>query len=148
MSTTGQHRVPRRQPGLPSSSRRPLAVLFVDPDFDNAARLARALAWPAEVGMVGSVQGARAALQTRTPDLVVLELDLPDASGIDLIATVHSASETHNVLLLVLTTRASVRDKIAAFQAGADDYLVKPVHAEQFAQHVYRLCRFQQVLGR
>ena len=148
MSTSGQHRLPHEQTNVPSMSRRPLVVLFVDPDFDHAARLAGALTWPTEVGVVGTAHGALAAMQTRIPDLVVLELDLPDVSGLDLIATLHGAPATRNVLLLVVAKRTAVRDKIAAFQAGADDYLVKPARPEEFARHVYRLRRFQQVIGR
>jgi DNA-binding response OmpR family regulator len=123
-------------------------VLVVDPDMASARRLAATLARATDVAVVGSAREAFAAIRLRIPDLIVTELDLPDASGVEMIRRVHSAPATHNILLLVITGRRSVRDKIAAFQAGADDYLVKPADPRQVVEHVRLLSKFQQVLGR
>lgn len=79
--------------------------------------------------------------------MAVTEIDLPDASGVDLIARIHATPATRRVLLLVMSARGSAGDKIAAFQAGADDYLVKPVDARQLVEHVSLLSRFKQVIG-
>jgi DNA-binding response OmpR family regulator len=122
-------------------------VLIVDPDIEGGRRLAAALA-PSATAVVGTARAAFEAIRVRMPDLVVAELELPDMQGIDFIARVHAAPATRNVLLLVATQRTSVRDKIAAFQAGADDYLVKPVGSQQFIAHVQLISRFLQVLGR
>jgi DNA-binding response OmpR family regulator len=126
--------------------RRPWAVLIVDPDIEGGHRLADASRHAAAV--VGSARAALEAIRLRMPDLIVTELNLPDMPGIDFIARVHDVPATHNVLLLVATQRGSVHDKIAAFQAGADDFLVKPVDAQQFIAHVQLVSRFLQVLGR
>ncbi|MDF1484929.1 two-component system response regulator KdpE [Ramlibacter sp. H39-3-26] len=60
---------------------------------------------------------------TRKPDLLVLDLGLPDGDGIDLIRDVRSWSA---VPVIVLSARIDEADKIAALDAGADDYLTKP----------------------
>ncbi len=60
---------------------------------------------------------------TRTPDLVVLDLGLPDGDGIDLIRQLRTWSA---VPVIVLSARVGEADKIAALDAGADDYLTKP----------------------
>ena len=60
---------------------------------------------------------------SRQPDLVILDLGLPDGEGIDLIRDLRSWSD---VPVLVLSARTAEVDKIAAFNTGADDYLVKP----------------------
>lgn len=60
---------------------------------------------------------------TRRPDLVVLDLGLPDGDGIDLIRDLRTWS---TVPVIVLSARSTEADKIAALDAGADDYLVKP----------------------
>jgi two-component system, OmpR family, KDP operon response regulator KdpE len=60
---------------------------------------------------------------TRKPDLVVLDLGLPDGDGLDLIRDVRGWSP---VPIIVLSARADENDKIAALDAGADDYLTKP----------------------
>jgi two-component system KDP operon response regulator KdpE len=60
---------------------------------------------------------------TRRPDLLVVDLGLPDGDGIDLIRDVRGWS---NVPILVLSARSGEVDKVAALDAGADDYLTKP----------------------
>jgi DNA-binding response OmpR family regulator len=124
-----------------------LSVLFIDPDRPYAETLARVLRGRSTLAIVGSAKQAQSAISLRTPDLVVMELDLPDASGLELLRAIHNAPGTHNVLILVVTNRKSVKDKIAAFQAGADDYLVKPVDPEQFETHVMLVSRFRKVIG-
>ncbi len=60
---------------------------------------------------------------TRKPDLLVLDLGLPDGDGVDFI---HDLRGWSNVPVVVLSARSDERDKIAALDAGADDYLTKP----------------------
>jgi DNA-binding response OmpR family regulator len=146
-----------RQPGGGASAAAPSGpaggatpapeVLIVEPQGALARRLAGALAGLAVVEVVPTARAARAALITRAPDLLVTELELPDADGLGFIARVAAAPALRHVLILVVTRRAAVRDKIAAFQAGADDYLVKPVDAHEFARHVRAVIRFRRVLG-
>jgi DNA-binding response OmpR family regulator len=133
----------------PARERKPRrwTILIVDPDQEAGKRLADALA-PNMTAVVGSARAALEAMRMRMPDLIVTELDLPDASGIEFITRIHTAPATHHVLLLVATRRTSVRDKVAAFQAGADDYLVKPLNPKQFVDHVQLVSRFIQVIGR
>jgi DNA-binding response OmpR family regulator len=124
-----------------------LTVLFIDPDLAAAETLARPLRATCAVAVVPTAQAAIAATRVRIPDLVVTELSLPDMNGIELIAGLHSAPVTHNVLIMVVTKRTSVRDKVAAFQAGADHYLVKPVDPGQFLVQVRLILRFRAVVG-
>ena len=60
---------------------------------------------------------------TRKPDLVILDLGLPDGDGVDLIREVRGWSQ---IPIIVLSARAGEIDKIEALDAGADDYLTKP----------------------
>jgi two-component system KDP operon response regulator KdpE len=60
---------------------------------------------------------------TRKPDLLIVDLGLPDGDGIDVIRDVRGWS---NVPIVVLSARTDEADKIAALDAGADDYLAKP----------------------
>jgi DNA-binding response OmpR family regulator len=123
-----------------------LHVLIVDPDLGGARQLASALGHEHMVTVVGTATAAFTAIQGSVPMLVVIELDLPDASGLDMLARLHTHPATQRALLMVLTRRSSIQDKIAAFQAGADDFLVKPVDPQTFAAHVKRLARFRQIL--
>ena len=60
---------------------------------------------------------------TRRPDMVVLDLGLPDGDGVELIRQLRGWS---NVPVLVLSARTDEADKVQALDAGADDYLIKP----------------------
>jgi two-component system KDP operon response regulator KdpE len=68
---------------------------------------------------------ARALIEagTRQPDLVIVDLGLPDGDGLDVIRDLRAWS---NVPVIVLSARTGENDKIAALDLGADDYLVKP----------------------
>jgi PleD family two-component response regulator len=132
-----------------SLNRRPeLSILFIDPDVASAERLVRSLQGRYAFAVVPTARQAQAAINARTPDLIVMELDLPDARGLELLLSLHNSPTMRHILILVLTKRQGVADKIAAFQAGADDYLVKPVDAEQFETHVLLVSRFRKIIGR
>ncbi len=75
------------------------------------------------VSEADSVQRGLIEAGTRRPDLVVLDLGLPDGDGIDFIRSLRTWSE---IPIIVLSARTTESDKIAALDAGADDYLVKP----------------------
>jgi two-component system KDP operon response regulator KdpE len=71
----------------------------------------------------GTLQRGLLEAATRKPDLVILDLGLPDGDGIDFIRDLRQWSQ---VPVLVLSARIEESDKIAALDAGADDYLSKP----------------------
>src|SRR5512140_251112 len=71
--------------------------------------------YEAETGAQGLVEAA-----TRKPDLVVLDLGLPDRDGVDVIRDLRNWS---NVPIIILSARSNEDDKINALDAGADDYL-------------------------
>jgi two-component system KDP operon response regulator KdpE len=72
------------------------------------------------------------------PDLLVLDLGLPDGNGIDLIRDVRGWSD---VPILILSARSQERDKITALDAGADDYLTKPFSVGELRARVRALLR-------
>jgi len=77
---------------------------------------------------------------TRRPDLIVLDLGLPDGDGIDLIRDVRGWSP---VPIIVLSARGAEADKILALDTGADDYLVKPFGTGELLARVRALLRRQ-----
>lgn len=74
----------------------------------------------------------------RQPDLIVLDLGLPDGNGIDLIRDVRGWSD---VPILILSARTQENDKIEALDAGADDYLTKPFSVGELRARVRALLR-------
>ncbi len=82
---------------------------------------------------------------TRRPDLVVLDLGLPDGDGVDLIRDLRTWSA---MPIIVLSARSAESSKIAALDAGADDYLVKPFGSGELMARVRaQLRRSQRVSG-
>jgi two-component system KDP operon response regulator KdpE len=83
--------------------------------------------YEAESGQLGLME-----IAYRKPDVVLLDLGLPDIDGIEVIRRLREWSK---VPIIVLSVRESVDDKVKALDAGADDYLTKPFHpAELFAR--------------
>jgi DNA-binding response OmpR family regulator len=74
----------------------------------------------------------------RTPDLVVLDLNLPGIDGFEVARRLRAASA---VPILMLTGRAHEADKMAGFEAGADDYLPKPFQPRELVLRVHALMR-------
>ena len=109
-------------------------VLVVEDDAD-IRRFVR-LALEAEGHEVAEADGVKRGLigaATRRPDLVVLDLGLPDGDGVDFIRDLRGWSP---LPVIVLSARGGEADKIAALDAGADDYLVKPFGAGELMARV------------
>lgn len=97
-------------------------VVEDDPDILRFVRLALERQGLA-VHTAEGVQRGLIEAGTRRPELIVLDLGLPDGDGVDLIRDLRQWS---TVPVIVLSARSQEADKIAALDAGADDYLVKP----------------------
>ena len=65
-------------------------------------------------------------LLVRPPDLIVLDLNLPDVDGLTICRELKKHEETRRVPIIMLTARVEERDKLLGFELGADDYVVKP----------------------
>lgn len=75
-----------------------------------------------------SGEGAVAEAASHNPDIVLLDLGLPDIDGVEVIRRIRSWS---NMPIIVISARAEDNDKIEALDAGADDYLTKPFSVEE-----------------
>ena len=77
------------------------------------------------------------------PDLVILDVNLPDANGYKLCEQMQSST---NVFVLLLTSRADPADKIKGFSLGADDYLTKPFDLQELEYRVAAILKRQRVV--
>jgi two-component system KDP operon response regulator KdpE len=104
-------------------------VLVVE-DEAEVMRFLRATLPAAGYRVVEADNGAHALLEARTrvPDLVLLDLGLPDIDGVEVARRIRGWSA---VPIIVLSARGLERDKVAALDAGADDYLTKPFGVEE-----------------
>src|SRR5450755_3933713 len=81
---------------------------------------------------------------TRKPDLIILDLGLPDGDGVDFLRDLRGWSK---VPVIVLSARVSEQDKIAALDAGADDYLTKPFGVGELLARVRATSRRRMEAG-
>lgn len=122
-----------------------LHVLVVEENDAARDRLRAALDDGYCLRFVSGAQDALAALRDDRPDLLVSEVDLPDGSGLQLCEQVRALPEAAELPILLLTSRASIQDKVAGFQAGADDYVVKPLDLRLFPARLRLLCRIKRI---
>ncbi len=102
-----------------------MQILLVEDDYPLAKSLQQALqAQKYVVNQVSTGEAALHVLDTETPELVILDLGLPDIDGLNVLQRLRRKHKSVQVLLL--TARDSLEDKILGLDKGADDYLAKP----------------------
>jgi two-component system KDP operon response regulator KdpE len=103
----------------------PLPVILIVEDEPQMRRFLRAALESHDCRPVEAATAREGLAQAsgRNPDVILLDLGLPDADGIDVTRTIRGWSR---VPIIVLSARGREQDKIAALDAGADDYLTKP----------------------
>ncbi len=82
---------------------------------------------------------ALSAIGLRSPDALILDLQLPDIDGLEITRRIRAAGDSTPIL--ILTARNAVNDRVAGLDAGADDYLVKPFNLEELAARLRALLR-------
>lgn len=116
-----------------------LRILLVEDDDDIRVGLSRALTnLGDQVAAVASGADAIGRLVEFSPDAVILDLDLPDLDGVDVLAMVRAVS---SVPVLVATARDDEREVIRLLNAGADDYIIKPYSAAQVQARIRAVLR-------
>jgi len=110
-------------------------ILVVEDEAEIASYLRRGLVYEGytvEVAFSGAA--AMAAARERPPDLVILDLGLPDIDGIEVARRLRSGPP---LPILMLTARDAVADRVAGLEGGADDYLTKPFAFEELLARVH-----------
>lgn len=117
----------------------PVKALIVEDDAAMAAGLVRGLkAAGFEVELAVTGTDAIRVLLERAFDVVVLDLNLPGANGLEVMQRV---KHLHATPVLVVSARTTLEDRLASFQAGAADYLPKPFWMEELVARLTRLTR-------
>ena len=103
-------------------------ILMVDDDINALKLIGYTLHREGyEIIAAQSGQEALAKAQKEKPQLVILDIMMPGMDGYEVCRRLRAIPQTAQVPVIMLTARSQVEDKVAGFQAGADDYLTKPV---------------------
>ncbi len=126
-----------------SSTQLPLA-LVVEDDPDTRTAIRRALSPALSVVECDSLAATERFLAGSLPDVIILDIGLPDANGHEICARLQADPRTRDLPVLFLSASAEIRDKLAAFSLGAEDYIEKPFDPAELRARVHaRLTRSQ-----
>lgn len=93
------------------------------------------------VDLAASLKVAKSLMATEDYELAILDVGLPDGSGLDLLA--HWRKQKRSTPILILTARDTWEDKVIGLETGADDYLTKPFHEAELMARLKALLRRQ-----
>lgn len=115
----------------------PAKILLIDDDLQSLKLVGLMLQRRGYtiVAARGGAQGLAKA-ESDAPDLVLLDVMMPDIDGLEVCRKLRSQPSTSHIPIIMFTAKTLVGDKVDGFQAGADDYLTKPIHPNDLAARV------------
>ncbi len=115
-------------------------ILIVDDEMDTISYLRLALA-PLNFQVIPAINGTEALqlAQSQKPDLIILDVMMPDLDGFEVTRRLRASSETSNIPILMFTAKTQITDQIAGFNSGVDIYLTTPVHTVELQANVKAL---------
>jgi DNA-binding response OmpR family regulator len=118
-------------------------VLIVEDEHDIAGLIKHTLErnGGTEAEIVGTGDAALRAVTARPPDLVILDLNLPVLSGLEVCRLLRLRSDARHLPIIMLTARGSESDRVAGLELGADDYVTKPFSLRELTARVKAVLR-------
>ena len=118
-------------------------VLIVEDEHDIAGLIKHTLerGGEAEAEIVGSGDAALKAVTDRPPDLIILDLNLPVVSGVEVCRILRARADIPRVPIIMLTARTSEDDRVSGLDQGADDYVTKPFSLRELSARVRAVLR-------
>ena len=127
----------------------PARILVVDDTPANVKLLADLAAVSGyRVSTASSGAEALAAIAAAPPDLVLLDVVMPGMSGYDVCREIRAATATAMLPVIMVTALDPVQERIKGLEAGADDFLIKPIHPPELIARVRSLLRIKRQIER
>jgi len=115
-------------------------ILIIDDDADTL-KLVGMMLQKQGYQIIASANGEKGLTQAEAenPDLILLDVMMPEMDGYEVARRLRANSLTTNTPILMFTAKLQLEDKVAGFEAGADDYLTKPTHPSELSTHIKAL---------
>jgi len=120
----------------------PEKILIVDDDVDSLKLMGLMLQRNGYEVIAASAgqQGLTRALGD-SPDLIILDVMMPDMNGYEVCRRLRANPQTSHIPIIMFTAKTMIDDKVAGFEAGADDYLTKPTHPTELTSRVQAILK-------
>ena len=92
-----------------------------------------------------TIAEARRCLAESVPDVLICEVRIGQENGLELCRFIRSTTSLYYLPVMLLTSLATLQDKIAGFEAGADDYVIKPFDARHLVARIRLLSRIKRL---
>ncbi|MBE9176266.1 response regulator, partial [Synechocystis salina LEGE 06155] len=126
-------------------------ILIVDDQPSNLKILTKIIVsagWQVRIAVAG--QAAIAECRQQPPDLILLDVMLPDLNGFEVCRILKHLPTTQNIPILFMTALTNATDKVKGFQSGGVDYITKPFHSEEVLARLrvhWRIRQMEQILS-
>jgi two-component system, cell cycle response regulator DivK len=117
-------------------------IFYIEDNIDNRTLIRRILtAEGYQVVEAGNASEALETLKTLHPDLILMDINMPDVDGYTLTTQIHAMSGFGNVPIVALTANVMRGDRERSLEAGCDGYIQKPIDIDLLPQQVERYLR-------
>ncbi|ARU58365.1 hypothetical protein OLMES_4368 [Oleiphilus messinensis] len=106
-------------------------VLVIEDDKFSQKFIAKALASNYDITLAGNGTDGLKAFQNTRPDIILLDVEMPGLNGYEVCDRIRQDDPNHSVPIVFLSGRSSVRERMLGYEAGGDDYMVKPFEQDE-----------------
>jgi DNA-binding response OmpR family regulator len=123
-------------------------ILIVDDDVDTL-RLVGFILQRKGYQIVAANNGNQAVVMAKTekPDLILLDIMMPDLDGYEIARQIRANQETNAIPIIMFTAKSQLEDRVTGFEVGADDYLTKPTQPSELYSHIQDVLARKQASG-
>ncbi len=126
----------------PSQKSRRHSLLLVDDDPDILSLLqAQFKDEPFEIFTAAEGESALNIIRTQKPDLVVLDINLPGVSGLEICRALRADKNTEDIPIIILSGRREEIDRVLGLEFGADDYVTKPFNPQELILRIHNVLK-------
>lgn len=119
-------------------------AVVVEDDKISQKYIQRALNGVVELHIAGTGSEGMALIDAEQPDLIILDVELPDANGYDLCQEIRRKSEFQFTPVLFISGHTSLEERIRGYSSGGDDYISKPFESSEVVAKIKALIRHRE----